>query len=59
MQIEHSDKVHTSHAGHVAWLVLVALIGSLVGYAIGVDLENSKNIENSASATSIIQLSIG
>lgn len=49
MKIELSDKVRSSHAGHVAWLVLVALIGSLVGYAIGVDIQNSNNIEDSFS----------
>ena len=58
MKIENSDHVSTSHAGHVAWLVLVVILGSLVGYAIGIDVENSKNTENSASITSVVQLNI-
>jgi hypothetical protein len=53
MIIVNSDHVPTSHVGHVAWLVLAALLGSLVGYAIGVDLQNSQNIENVASIKSV------
>jgi hypothetical protein len=53
MKIENSDHVPTSHVGHVAWLVLAALIGSLVGYAVGVDIQNSQNIENIASVESV------
>ena len=53
MNIEHSDKVPTSHVGHVAWLVLVALLGSVLGYAIGTDWQSAKNIEdNTAVSTS-------
>jgi hypothetical protein len=52
MRIEHSDHVRTSHQGHVAWLVLAALLGAIVGYAIGADLQKSKNIEDNASTAS-------
>lgn len=49
MKIENSDKVPTSHVGHVAWLVMAALLGSLLGYVVGVDWQNAKNLEDNVA----------
>lgn len=52
MKIENSDKVPTSHVGHIAWLVMAALLGSLLGYVVGVDWQNAKNLEDNVAPVS-------
>ena len=52
MEVE-KVKHESSHVGHVAFVILVFLIGGVIGYAVGQDWQSAKNIEdNTAVSTS-------
>ena len=43
------SSTETSHVGHVAYFVLVFLIGTVVGYYVGYAYQNANNTEDQAT----------